>query len=255
VIGEALTALLRRDKAIVLAALAVAVAFAWTYLLLGAGVEMKMMYMGGGAMTAMPPEWSLGYAAAVFVMWAVMMMAMMLPSAAPVVLLAAALDRQRNSAVPSNALFVSGYLVIWVGFSLMATIVQWALDKAGLLSDTMAASNRLLAAGVLVAAGLYQWMPLKQACLTHCRSPAEFLVRHWREARFVIGMRHGLFCLGCCWMLMALLFVGGLMNLAWIAVIAVLVLIEKTLPWGGWTSRLTGIALIGWGAAALTMAR
>jgi predicted metal-binding membrane protein len=250
----ALTAVLRRDNAVVLSALAGVIAVAWGYLLLGAGIHMEAMDMGGGQMMAMLPEWTLGYAAIVFVMWAVMMMAMMLPSAAPVVLLAAALDRQQGAGKRRSALFASGYLAVWFGFSLLATILQYALDAAGMLSETMAVANRLFAAAVLIAAGLYQWTPLKQVCLTRCRSPIELLIRYWRKGSLGAvgaGIQHGLFCLGCCWMLMALLFVGGLMNLAWIAAIALLVLIEKTLPWGGRMSRVAGIVLVAWGAAAL----
>ena len=121
----------------------------------------------------------------------------------------------------------------------------------------MAVTNRLIAGGVLIAAGIYQWTPLKQACLNHCRSPLEFLLFHWRDGAagaFVSGVRHGAFCFGCCWMLMALLFVGGVMNLAWIGGIALLVLIEKVLPWGGWTGRATGGVMIAWGVGTLVAA-
>jgi predicted metal-binding membrane protein len=254
---DALTAVLQRDRVVVLGALVTVVALAWAYLLLGAGIEMEMMDMDGGQMMAMPPEWSLGYAAIVFVMWAVMMVAMMLPSAAPVVLLAAALDRSRGAGVGRSTLFASGYLIVWFSFSLAATALQWGLDTVGLLSESMSIANRILAAAVLLAAGIYQWTPLKQACLTRCRSPIELLVRYWGKGQLgaiLAGMRHGVFCLGCCWMLMALLFVGGLMNLAWVAALALLVLVEKTLPWGGRMSRIAGIALVAWGAGALASA-
>jgi len=214
--------------------------------------------MGSGQMMAMAPEWSLGYAAIVFVMWAVMMVAMMLPSAAPVVLLAAALDRQHGTSPGRSTLFAAGYLIVWFGFSLAVTAFQYALDTAGLLSETMAIASRLFAAAVLIAAGIYQWTPLKQACLTRCRSPIELLLRYWRKGSLGAvgaGMQHGAFCLGCCWMLMALLFVGGLMNLAWIAGVALLVLIEKTLPWGGRMSRVAGVVLVAWGVGAFALAR
>jgi predicted metal-binding membrane protein len=154
-------------------------------------------------------------------------------------------------------LFASGYLLVWSGFSLLATLLQWGFDQAGLLSETMAAGNRIMAGAVLVAVGAYEWTPLKNTCPAHCRSPIAFLVQHWRQGRLgavVTGMRHGLFCLGCCWMLMALLFVGGLMNLLWVAAIALLVLIEKTAPWGGWMARVTGVVFAIWGAAALALA-
>ena len=241
-----------------LGALVAVIAAAWAYLLLGAGIEMEMMDIGGGQMMAMPQEWSPPYAVLIFVMWVVMMVAMMLPSAAPTVLLVAALAGNRlanSNLVPVTAmLFASGYLLVWCGFSLAATGLQWGLEEAGLLSQTMALGNAILAGAVLIAAGVYQWTPLKDTCLKHCRSPTEFLVRHWHRGTFGairIGVRHGLFCLGCCWMLMALLFVGGLMNLAWIALIALVVLFEKTMPWGGRMSRLTGALLAAWGAFSL----
>ena len=254
-------AALRHDRAVVLGSLGVVILLAWGYLLLGAGVEMAMMDMGGGQMMAMPPQWKLGYGLVVFAMWAVMMVAMMLPSAAPVTLLVAAVARKRAAAggrpgMPT-ALFVSGYLAVWVGFAAAATLLQWRLDAAGLMSETMALASMVAAGAMLIAAGIYQWTPLKQACLRHCRSPFEFLMFHWRDSAagaLASGVRHGLFCFGCCWMLMALLFVGGIMNIAWIAGIALLVLIEKVLPWGGWMGRATGAAMVVWGAATLTIA-
>jgi predicted metal-binding membrane protein len=219
---------------------------------------MEAMDRGGGYMTAILPEWSLQYAILIFVMWVAMMVAMMLPTAAPTVLLVTAFawDRAANpNLVPATAiLFALGYLLVWCGFSLAATLTQWGLDRAGLLSETMAFGNAMLAGTVLTAAGVYQWTPLKDTCLRHCRSPTEFLIRHWREDKIgavQTGVRHGLFCLGCCWMLMALLFVGGLMNLAWVAAMMVLVLLEKTMPWGDWMSRLIGVIFILWGAYSL----
>ena len=241
-----------------LGALATVVAAAWAYLLLGAGIEMETMDMGGGQLMAMAPEWTAGYAALICVMWVVMMAAMMLPSAASTILLVAALTRNRggsSGAVPATAaLFASGYILVWSGFSLVAALLQWGLSEAGLLSETMALGNAILVGAVLVAVGVYQWTPLKDTCLRHCRSPAEFLVRHWRRGALGAvrtGIGHGLFCLGCCWMLMALLFVGGVMNLAWVGAIALLVVIEKTMPWGGRMSRVAGAVLAVWGAASL----
>jgi predicted metal-binding membrane protein len=255
---ELLFRLLRHRRAVVLGALATVIAAAWGYLLLGAGIEMEMMDMGGGQMMGMPPEWSPPHAVLISVMWVVMMVAMMLPSAAPTVLLVATMagDRLANSnLVPATAmLFASGYLLVWCGFSLAATVLQWGLDGLGLLSETMAFGNAMLASTVLIAVGVYQWTPLKDACLRHCRSPAEFLIHHWYPdtlGAVRTGIRHGLFCLGCCWMLMALLFVGGLMNLAWVGAIALFVLLEKTMPWGGWMSRLAGLLLVISGATIL----
>jgi predicted metal-binding membrane protein len=258
--AEWLLTALRHDRAVVLGSLTLVILFAWGYLLLGAGINMEMMKMGGGQMMVMLPEWSPGYGVVVFAMWAVMMLAMMLPSAAPVTLLVAGVARKRAAAggtASATALFVLGYLIVWLGFAALATLLQWGLDEAGLLSETMSLGNRLLAGAVLIAAGVYQWTPLKEACLRHCRSPLDFLLFHWRDGALgaaVSGIGHGVFCLGCCWMLMALLFVGGIMNIAWIAGIALIVLIEKTLPWGNRVNRVTGALLVAWGAITLAMA-
>ena len=246
-----LRAALRRDRALVLAALLVVIALAWAWLLLGAGIAMETMDMGGGQKMLMVPAWTPGYATLIFLMWAIMMAAMMLPSAAPTILLVDALSRQRAGGSGAAGLFTLGYLLVWSGFSLLATGLQWGLDRAGLLKEDMASASTILAGVLLIAAGIYQWTPLKQACLAHCRAPVDFLTRHWRRGPLRAGLRHGVFCLGCCWMLMALLFVFGLMNLIWIAALALLVLIEKILPLGGRMSRLTGAALMLWGAVLL----
>jgi predicted metal-binding membrane protein len=248
-----LRTLLQRDRMIVLVGLLTVILLAWGWLLFGAGIEMEQMDMGGGQIMLMAPEWSAGYAVIIFLMWAIMMMAMMLPSAAPAILLTAALMAQRNGnrLLGPAGLFVLGYLLVWLGFSLIATVLQFGLDRAELLSADMASANTKLAAVLLIVAGIYQWTPWKQACLVQCRSPAEQLTRFWRQGTsgpLRAGVMHGLFCLGCCWLLMALLFVGGLMNLLWIAALALLVLLEKLLPGGPRVSRLTGIALIVWGA-------
>src|SRR6266852_3552168 len=259
--ADALSVLLRHDRAVVLGSLTFVIVLAWGYLLTGAGVGMEMMDMGGGRMMAIAPEWTLAYGLVVFAMWAVRMVAMMLPSAAPVTLLIASIARKRREAGTAlgftTAPFVLGYLGVWLAFAAVATLLQWQLDAAEQLSETMALASTLVAGGVLILAGIYQWTPLKAACLRHCRSPLDFLLHHWPDGAlgaFVSGARHGVFCLGCCWTLMALLFVGGIMNLAWIAGISLIVLIEKTLPWGGWMGRVTGAVLIAWGALALAMA-
>ena len=257
-IADLVGTLLRRDRAAMVLSLIAVVVVAWSYLLFGAGIQMQTMDMGGGQTMAMPPQWTLGYAGLIFVMWATMMVAMMLPSAAPIILLVAALSRQRSGpAAASAGSFGLGYFIVWFGFCLAATALQWGLDEVSLLSETMALGNMLLAGSVLIAAGLYQWTPLKDTCLRHCRSPVSLLVKNWRGGvlgAVWTGVRHGVFCLGCCWMLMALLFVGGIMNLVWIGAIALVVLIEKTLPWGGRMSRITGIVLAGCGVAMLAMA-
>ncbi len=251
-----LRALLRHDRAVTVGSLLVLILLAWGWLFLGAGIEMEQMDMGGGEIMLMAPEWTARYAALVFLMWVIMMLAMMLPSTAPAILLAGALMRQRDGGhiIGPTGLFVSGYVTIWCGFSLAATGLQWGLDRAGLLSGDMASGSATLAGVLLVAAGLYQWTPLKQSCLVQCRSPYEHLLRYWRQGTMgpmLAGVRHGLFCLGCCWVLMGLLFVGGLMNVLWIGGLALLVFIEKLLPRGPWVTRWAGVALVAWGAIVL----
>jgi predicted metal-binding membrane protein len=190
-------------------------------------------------------------------MWSVMMVGMMTPSAAPMVLLFAAVNRrERDKGAPfvASGVFAAGYLAMWCGFSLAAVVLQWALQQAALLSPMMASRSTALSGALLIAAGLYQLTPLKHACLEHCRMPVHFLSRHWRRGTggaFVMGLHHGAYCVGCCWVLMALLFTAGIMNLLWVAVIAVFVLIEKTAPFGMVTGRITAALLIAAGVWAI----
>jgi predicted metal-binding membrane protein len=216
------------------------------------------------AMDAMPGVTMPGMAvsaggdfAMLFLMWAVMMAAMMLPSAAPMVLLVASINRRRREraspAVPT-AVFASAYLLAWTGFSAVAALAQTLLHHAALLTPAMASASPVLGGSLLIVAAVYQWLPIKSTCLHHCRSPIHFLGSEWREGAagsLVMGLRHGLFCIGCCWALMALLFVAGVMNLAWVAAIAALVLVEKVVPAGPWIGRLTGLVLLGWGVSVL----
>ncbi len=201
------------------------------------------------------PTWSAGYFGMMFLMWAIMMVGMMLPSVTPTVLIYSAIARKSASAgtpiAPISA-FVSGYLVMWIVFSLIATTAQWGLDRAALLSPMMVSNSAGLGAFLMITAGVYQWLPIKDKCLQQCRSPAEFISRHWRKGRvgaFQMGLSHGVFCLGCCWLLMSLLFVGGVMNLLWIATITLFVLFEKILPLGKLGGRLVGIGMIATGAS------
>ena len=189
-------------------------------------------------------------------MWTVMMVAMMLPSAAPAILLYATVHRHSlGEGRPPTASFLGGYLACWTGFAAVAATLQIGLEREALASPmTMTLVSRGAAAGLLIAAGLYQLSPLKDACLGKCRSPAQFLSRHFRPgaagaAR--LGLLHGAHCVGCCWLLMALLFVGGVMNLAWVAALTVLVAAEKLLPGGEWIARIAGAAMIGWGLVLL----
>ena len=189
-----------------------------------------------------------------------MMVAMMVPGTAPMILLFAAIRRkQRESDHPlaSVSAIVAGYVAVWSVFSLAATLLQWGLEQAALLSPMMVGTGPILGGALLVVAGLYQWSPLKQACLRHCRSPIHFIVHRRRAGSggaFVMSLEHGAFCVGCCWFLMGLLFVGGVMNLLWVAAIAVFVLLEKVLPFGARAGRVTGGLLVLAGLFVLTQA-
>lgn len=205
----------------------------WVYLLAGAGMETSAMSdtLRGVNIPGMPMGWSTGLVALMFVMWWVMMVAMMLPSAAPMVLLYAYATRKSGNSW-STFLFASGYLLVWGGFSAVATFAQWELTRLGLL-DGMRVNSLPLSGVLLLTAGVYQLTPAKAACLRHCRSPVQFLTRFWQPGAtgaLRMGMRHGVFCLGCCWALMALLFVGGVMSLAWIGALAAYVMVEKLAP-------------------------
>lgn len=192
--------------------------------------------------------------AVMFAMWAVMMVGMMLPAATPMALLYAQVARKAardGSVLPPTAVFVTGYLAAWTLFSAGATAAQWALEHAALLSPMLVSTSPELGAGLLVAAGAYQLTPWKGACLSRCRNPAMFFATHFRpgtRGALRLGFRYGLYCLGCCWVLMGLLFVGGVMNLVWIAALTVFVLAEKLIPLGGPGGRIAGVLLIGSGA-------
>jgi predicted metal-binding membrane protein len=278
--ASTLEALLRRDRRVVIAALVVVIAASWAYLLAGAGMGMSALEMtamtppgdgadapaqgtvsgdglGGMAMAMTPTVWTPGYALLMVSMWWVMMVAMMLPSAAPMVLLFALFNRrqrEKGAAHVATSAFAWGYVLVWGGFSSMATALQWGLERTGVLSSMMASTSIVLGAVLLIAAGLYQLTPLKQACLHHCRSPIAFISQRWRpgaSGALRMGVEHGAFCVGCCWFLMGLLFYGGVMNLYWIIGLALFVLLEKTIPAGPWVGRITGGALIVWGSLLL----
>jgi predicted metal-binding membrane protein len=231
--------LLSYDRAIVAGGIASLVALSWLYLFSGAGMDAGMESM------AAPP---LG---ALVVMWWLMMVAMMLPSAAPAILLYGRVREIRgdDAAVAPTWVFLAAYLAVWLLFSIAAASAQYAL-----IGPSMALNGRWAISGLLIIAGLYQLSPLKGACLTQCRSPAQFLSRYWHpgtRGALRLGAIHGAYCVGCCWMLMALLLVGGVMNFAWIIALTIIVAAEKLVPRGGWIGRITGIALIAWGAARL----
>jgi predicted metal-binding membrane protein len=215
---------------------------------------------GAEAALASPVPWSPARALAVYLMWFVMMVAMMLPSAAPMVLLFTAIARKRQTQPRPQmgaAAFAAGYLAIWSIFSAGVALAQWAFEVSRLLTPMMQSTNALFDGLLLLAAGVYQLTPLKQACLGQCRQPVSFITQYWRgrtSGAFRMGVVHGAYCLGCCWFVMSLLFVGGVMNLYWIAGIATYVLAEKVLPHQRWLSSAAGWALIALAAAILARA-
>ena len=238
-----------RDRAIILAALTLITALCWVYLVYDA----RRMTAGICEM-CMPlaHAWSLREVILVFVMWAIMMVGMMTPSVTPALLLFAGLNRQRRAAarpfVPTFA-FLFGYLLVWILFSLAATLLQAWLHRAALLSPAMVSRSPLLGGALLIGTGIYQLLPFKSACLRHCRSPLDLFLTRWREGTrgaIQMGFSHGLSCAGCCWLLMLLLFVAGVMNLLWVAAITLFVLLEKVVP-TAWISRISGVALAAWG--------
>ena len=245
----------RHDRIVVVAALGVVIVLAWWLLLAGTGVHMPDAQGGEHAAHA----GALGRFFAVLVMWAVMMVAMMLPSAAPTILLFAALLRTRvpASPLPPTAIFAAGYVLVWGVFSLVATVAHMALEHAALVSPATRTRTAVLAGLLLVAAGVYQLTPLKDACLRQCRSPIQFVTRHWRaglDGALRLGLFHGGYCVGCCWALMGLLFVGGVMNVAWVAALAVFVLLEKTAFLGARAGRaVSGAGLVAAGAITLAL--
>lgn len=266
---SALQRLLRRDAIFISLALVGITLLAWIYVIrLAADMNMSGMDMTGMrmvstgfrmVMTSARRPWSSSDLLLTFAMWAVMMIGMMAPSVAPVVLLYARVRRQaisQGEPFAATAWFAGGYLLAWTLFSLLATGAQWGFDRAALLTPIMTTASAPVGATLLVAAGIYQWSPLKQMCLAHCQSPLTFLQRHGgfqREANrsLVLGLRHGIYCIGCCWALMALLFVGGIMNVAWIAGLSALVLLEKATPLGRALGRMAGIGFIAAGVWVL----
>lgn len=246
-----LETLLKRDRLILFIGLLAISLLAWGYLIYDARhLSCRALMAPSGTPGATGSAFALGW---LFLMWVVMMIAMMVPSVAPTLLMFAAVNRQRRQQrrpfVPTGV-FLLGYLAVWSLFSLLASVLQQGLHATAVLSSAMVMSSPFIGGGLLLAAGLFQWMPLKRACLVHCRTPLSFLMTEWREGMggaFLMGMRHGAYCLGCCWILMGLLFVAGVMNLLWVAAISLLVLVEKSAPAGQRVSWAAGFLLIGWG--------
>lgn len=264
-----LETVLQRDRVVIVGALAIVTALAWADLVWLAnemwmgGMDMtgfRMIPSGQGWMMPMSAPWQPIEFGAVFVMWVVMMIGMMTPSVAPMILVYARIGRRtigEGRPFAASTWFAFGYLLSWTVFSLAATSAQWALERAALLTPMMESASNSLGAIVLIIAGLYQWSPLKYACLSYCQSPLGFFLRYGfrREATgaLAIGFHHGLYCVGCCWAVMALLFVAGVMNLFWIAALSALVLLEKMVPLGRLVPRIAGTAFMAGGAWLLAL--
>lgn len=255
---------LRQDRAAVLAAIAAVTVLAWANLRwLSTGMDMAGMAGAGmAAPGVLGPEiapWGLGDVLFMLAMWIVMMVGMMMPTVAPMILVYARVGRHalaRGRPFAATGWFAGGYLIAWTGFAILATAAQWALEQAALLSPMTMTTGRILGGTVLIGAGLYQWTPFKEACLAHCQAPLVFIQRHGGFRRrswdsLGLGVRHGLYCIGCCWALMAILFAVGIMNALWIAAIALFVLIEKVAPAGRLVSRIAGTGLVAAGVWTL----
>ena len=253
------TAPARRERIVVVACAVALTALAWLYLVHLARTMPAdaMADMPMSMPMPMPASWSLAELAFLFWMWLVMMVGMMAPSATPVMLLFAGTQVRRGarSARVAVALFALGYAVVWTGFSALAALAQWTLHGYAMLSPAMAASSQRVGGAILCAAGVYQLLPLKSACLSRCRSPLAFLMTRWRDGplgALEMGLRHGAWCLGCCFALMAVLFAVGVMNLVFVAALALFVLLEKTGPAGIAVARAGGVLLIAAGSFMLT---
>ena len=259
------TTVLRRDRIVIILALTSLTALAWAYLLwLSAdmgmgGMDMpglRMIPSGMGLMIPAQMPWRAMEFAFVFAMWTVMMVGMMTPSAMPMILMYARVGRETEpQAAPLSATvwFAAGYFLVWTAFALLATFVQWAFERTAVLDSAMASTSNVVGGLLFIAAGSYQWTRLKDVCLTQCQTPFAFLMRQggFRRDAFgslILGIRHGAYCVGCCWALMALLLVGGAMNVLWIVVLALLIVLEKVTPSGRLIAHLAGIVLLSGGA-------
>lgn len=256
-IAPAPDALPRRDRFVIVLALSGVTALAWLWLV----IQAQYMSDMAGDMTDMvmplTDTWTVSYVTITFAMWWVMMLGMMLPSAAPMILTFETLNRSkraRGQAFVPTTIFLLGYLIAWGGFSALATLAQWALDQFVLLTPMLAIGSWLVGGVLLIVAGAYQFTPLKQACLRGCRSPFAFLLNHWHDGwmgALRMGLAHGAYCIGCCAVLMVLLFLAGAMNLLWVAALAGFVFAEKLLPGGVWIGRAGGVAMLGFGLVLL----
>ncbi len=259
IISKSLEYLLKKDRFIILGGLFFITLLSWVYLIY---LYNQMAYMDMNALFfAMPmtPAWTATDFILLFLMWVIMMIAMMTPSVAPLILIFAKVNRQRREEerpFVRTTYLIAGYFLVWAAFSLAATILQWSLQQIALLTPEMKTTNKILGSTILIATGIFQFTPLKQSCLKYCSTPLGFILNNWREGKkgaLMMGIRNGFYCVGCCWMLMVLLFVAGIMNLLWVALIASFVLVEKILPGTKWIPFVAGFSLIVYGCLFLLM--
>ena len=245
-----LTRLIKQEQIFVVLGIILLTVLTWSYIFyLNSAAAMPMNEISMPQMNS----WNLNDFLAIFIMWSVMMTAMMIPSAAPMILVFASVYHKRklsgNDFVPTW-IFLLGYLLIWTGFSFLAAFLQWLLHHYSIISPELKLISPVSSGIVLLAVGIYQFTPMKNVCLKNCQNPLNFVMGSWREGSlgaFIMGIHHGLYCLGCCWILMLLLFVAGVMNLIWVAMIAVLIFLEKIIPSGKWFIRISGILFAAWG--------
>jgi len=249
--------ILKKDRLIIISSLFIISLLAWVYIIY---LYKQMAVMNMDALFfAMPmtPSWTMTDFALLFLMWFVMMIAMMTPAVAPLILIFAMVNRQRkqqNRPFVNTAYLMTGYFVVWAAFSLAATSLQWLLQQISMLNPEMKTTNKILGSVILIATGIFQFTAFKHTCLQYCRTPIEFVHRHWKEGKpgaLRMGIQNGFYCLGCCWMLMVVLFVAGIMNLLWVAIIALFVLIEKISSQTKWISYVAGFVLILYGVLFL----
>ncbi|MEE9218309.1 MAG: DUF2182 domain-containing protein [Acidobacteriota bacterium] len=252
-LSESLEGLLRRDRVLVLAGLGGVSALAWAYTARAARLMAHGSLAPGSFGLPRMQAWAGVDLLLLFVMWTIMMAAMMVPSATQMVLTFTGISRRqhphRDPLLVTSA-FLLGYVLAWAGFSAVGTLVQWALHSAALINSMGASTSSTFGGALLLAAGLFQWTPWKDACLARCRSPFGFLLTSWQPGAggaLIMGIRHGVYCAGCCWALMALMFVAGMMNLLWLAAIAAFCLLEKVVPAGQLVRHGAGAVLAGWG--------
>lgn len=249
--------LFHKDRLIVFSGLALITVFSWAYM-----IHMAMSMTGTGMNMTKPclMHWGVGDIIHLFIMWTIMMAAMMLPAATPMIIMFAAVNGQLSkgeSPLIATWLFILGYLAVWTAYSGLATLAQWGLHLSALLTHHMVITSPLLGGSLLIAAGIFQWTPFRDACMSKCRSPQGFLMTEWREGQrgaMIMGLKAGLFCVGCCWLLMVLSFVLGVMNMIWMAAITAFMLMEKITD-NKWISRMAGLILVVWGLWVLTGGR